>query len=92
VFTPLLASGGQEKLASVPCFVVTNRGGSPYLVALDTGYDVAVVFLDHQDAEEMAQEMMQVGTCLMVACLVLADADTVRGGGGGRIRTRRTRA
>lgn len=50
----------QEKLASVPCFMVTNRAGNPYLVPLDSGYDVGVVFLDPQDAEEMMQNMIQV--------------------------------
>jgi hypothetical protein len=72
-----LASRGLEKLASVPCFVVTDRDGNfllakcptlsppppllpiPYIVNPDTGYDVAVIFLDHRDAEEMALGMMQ---------------------------------
>lgn len=50
----------QEKLASVPCFLVCNQQGSPYLVPLETGFDVGVVFLDPADAEEMMQSMVQV--------------------------------
>lgn len=51
----------QEKLASVPCFMVCNRAGNPYLVPLSSGFDVGVVFLDPKDAEEMMQNMVQVG-------------------------------
>ena len=50
----------KEKLASVPCFLVCNQQGSPYLVPLETGFDVGVVFLDPADAEEMMQSMVQV--------------------------------
>ncbi|GAB5034779.1 chloroplast inner membrane import protein tic22 [Nannochloropsis oceanica] len=49
----------KEKLASVPCFLVCNQQGSPYLVPLETGFDVGVVFLDPADAEEMLQSMVQ---------------------------------
>lgn len=49
----------KEKLASVPCFLVCNQQGSPYLVPLETGFDVGVVFLDPADAEEMMQSMVQ---------------------------------
>ena len=44
----------------MPCFLVCNQQGSPYLVPLETGYDVGVVFLDPADAEEMMQSMVQV--------------------------------
>jgi len=39
---------------------VCNQQGSPYLVPLETGFDVGVVFLDPADAEEMMQSMIQV--------------------------------
>lgn len=45
----------------MPCFLVCNQQGSPYLVPLETGFDVGVVFLDPADAEEMMQSMVQVG-------------------------------
>ena len=44
----------------MPCFLVCNQQGSPYLVPLETGFDVGVVFLDPTDAEEMMQSMVQV--------------------------------
>lgn len=45
----------------MPCFMVCNRAGNPYLVPLSSGFDVGVVFLDPKDAEEMMQNMVQVG-------------------------------
>jgi hypothetical protein len=63
----------------VPCFLVCNQQGSPYLVPLETGFDVGVVFLDPADAEEMMQSMVQVSHSCTIGGLGVAWDVSARG-------------
>ena len=48
-----------EKLASIPCYCITNQAGNLYLVSLPNGFDVGVIYTDYRDAEEALREMNQ---------------------------------
>lgn len=50
----------QEKLASIPCFMVVNRKGNPYMMGMESGYSVGIIFLDPNDAQEMLDGLVQV--------------------------------
>ena len=40
-----------DKIASIPCFMITNSGGSPYLKTTNEGNQQVIIFMDIRDAE-----------------------------------------
>ncbi|CAM9119021.1 unnamed protein product [Chrysoparadoxa australica] len=50
----------KEKLANIPCFMIVNSGGQPFLTPSGTGEQQGVFFLSYADADQMLSEMLQI--------------------------------
>lgn len=60
IFKPFNKRSLEEKLATVPAFMVTNINGSPYLTpSFVPGEQLAVFFTNYDDANAMLKEMVQ---------------------------------
>jgi hypothetical protein len=57
--SPFAASAALPHLSSLPCFSVTTKYGSPFMVSAGSPRPTALYFLDPEDAESLQQEMLQ---------------------------------
>ena len=64
-----------DKIASIPCFMITNSGGSPYLKTTNEGNQQVIIFMDIRDAEAHLGEMLQASPMLNDAQILAVGMD-----------------